>query len=139
MEEELLDQLEMIFRARGLTSAHGRVFGALLLSKKPLTQKEIASITSYSIPAVSLALEDLAKHGLVRGKKTPGKREKVYLVTGNLSQMLRNFLKTLKTENVEPFLQLLSYSPKTPGTEKLRKELETLDRYLDALLNVEVR
>ncbi len=137
--ETLLDQLEMIFRARGLTSAHGRVFGALLLAKKPLTQREIADITKYSIPAVSLALEDLAKHGLVRGKKVQGKREKVYHITGNLVQMLRNFLKKLKTENVEPLLLALSVSSRTPGIEKLRKEVESLDTYLDSLLKVEVK
>ncbi len=135
----LLDQLEMIFRARGLTSAHGRVFGALLLAKKPLTQKEISEMTKYSIPAISLALDDLANHGLVRGKKIKGKREKVYTITGDLTKMFRNFIKNVKEEQVEPFLKILSNLPETPGTNKLKEELIRLNKYLTALLNVEVR
>ncbi len=137
--DSLLDQLEMIFRARGLTSAHGRVFGALMLSKKPLTQREISKITNYSIPAISLALDDLSKHGLVRGRKVPGKREKVYTVTGNLAGMLRNFIKSLRDAQVRPFLSGLTNVPnKTPGIEKMIKELKRLDNYLTALLKVEV-
>ncbi len=137
--DALLDQLEMIFRARGMTSAHGRVFGALLLSKNPLTQREISKITNYSIPAISLALEDLAKHGLVRGRKIAGKREKVYTVTGDLVGMFRNFIKSLRDNQVRVFLNGLGNMEKTPGVEKMIKELKKLDVYLSELLKVEVK
>ncbi len=139
--EELLDQLEMIFRARGLTAAHGRIFGALLLSRKGLTQKELSGITTYSIPAVSLALDDLMKLGLVKSQKIKGKREKVYTITGNLVKMFRTFLKNLKDRNVAPLLISIKTIDKvspTPGLKKLEKEVSRLDRYLERLLNVDV-
>ena len=137
--DTLLDQIEMIFRARGLTSAHGRVFGALMLSKTPLTQREIAKITNYSIPAISLALDDLSKHGLVRGRKIPGKRERVYTVTGDLVGMFKNFIKSLRDDQVKPFLAgLQEMKEKTPGINKVIHELDRLNVYLTRLLQVEV-
>ncbi len=139
--EELLDQLEMIFRARGLTSAHGRIFGALLLAKNPLTQKEIAKLTNYSIPAVSLGLDDLLKLGLVKSKKLTGKREKVYLITGDLVRMFKNFLRNLKEKNVAPLLETIKVMKtinRTSGILKLEKEIERLNNYLDALLKVQI-
>ena len=64
--ESLLGTFEALFRARGMGGIYGRVFGALILSANAMTQDQISEYIGYSVPAVSGALDELIRLGLVQ-------------------------------------------------------------------------
>ena len=96
-------ELEFILRMAklsvswGLGEAVGRALAVLLLSNKPLSQKEISKLTGYSVSQISSSLSLLESLGLVIYSKE-GKR-KLYKVAGSLLDVLENFLeRTLKNQ-----------------------------------------
>ena len=135
--EDLLDNFELLFKARGMSALHGRVFGTLLISDKALSQEEIAEKTGYSIPAISIALDELSRLRLIRKERKSGDRKYYYSTDAKLSQIFYSFLESIHDEHVVPFLRALrSKKQKNKNVEKFIESLEDLRQYLESLLEV---
>ena len=113
-----------------------RVFGTLLLTGKEMNQKQIAKESGYSVPAVSIALDELVKLGLVKKKKK--QRTFYYSADADLPKIMYSFLKTIKKDYVEPFLREIKEYPGTVSVKKFEKSMKNLDDYLSRLLEVRV-
>ncbi len=133
---DVLANFEVLFKARGLSAVHGRVFGTLLLSGAQMTQKQIARESGYSVPAVSIALDELVKLGLVKKRKK--QRTFYYSADADLPKIMHDFLKTIKKDYVEPFLREIKEYPRTEPVKKFEKSMKNLDNYLSRLLEVRV-
>ena len=140
MEDELLLQnFEMLFKARCMNPIHGRIFGTLLIHGNSLTQQELSEKTNYSIPAMSIALDDLTRVGLVSKTKLKNKRKKVYKAEGDLCIIFNKFLKNIKEQHVTPFkIILTSYKKKNRKLKEMHSQLTDLEIYLDDLLKVKI-
>lgn len=135
MSELVLQNFELLFKARGMSPAHGRVFGALVLSGKALTQRKIVELTGYSLPAICIALDDLVRVGLVSKTKIRGKREKLYKADSDMRKVFHNFLINIKDSHVAPFRMLLQSQEKAE-LKKMEKQLKDFEKYLDRLIEV---
>ena len=133
---DVLANFEVLFKARGLSAVHGRVFGTILLSDGKISQKEIAEQSGYSIPAVSIALDELVRLGLVEKEKH--ERTYFYSTDAKMSNIMKNFLLTIQRQYVEPFLRDCGSCPPTPGVKKLVQNMNDFDEYLSKLLEVKV-
>ncbi len=133
---DVLANFEVLFKARGLSAVHGRVFGSLLLSEEEMTQKQIAKAAGYSVPAVSIALDELEKIRLVKKKKL--QRTFFYYTDADLPKIMKNFLQAIKKDYVEPFLREMKDYQKTSTLKKFEKNMKKLDVYLSKLLEVQV-
>ena len=102
-----------MFSVRGLGALHGRVFGALLLAVEPMTQDEISEFTGYSVPAVSSAIDELVRFGLVTKQKRQDSRKNYYASRANLDEIMRMTLKTIHEDYVRVVLSQLQY--RKPG------------------------
>lgn len=147
--EAILGTFEALFKARGLGALHGRVFGAILLAVDPMTQDEISEFTGYSVPAVSSAIDELVRVGLVARQKRQDSRKNYYSSRANLDEIMRMMLKTIHDEYVLVVLNKLqstkadakgSYDPQmcehVEFIENYEAKLKDLESYLKRLLDV---
>lgn len=138
--EAILGTFEALFKARGLGALHGRVFGAILLAVDPVTQDEISEFTGYSVPAVSSALEELVRVGLVARQKRQESRKNYYSSRANLDEIMRMVLKTIHDDYVLVVLNRLQYSKAdAEGTQdpKLSEHVEFIENYEARLRDLE--
>ena len=98
--EAILGTFEALFKIRGMGDLHGRVFGAILLSVDEMTQDEISEFTGYSVPAVSSALDELARVGLINKRRRQDSRKYYYSSRADLDEILRMVLKTVHDDYV---------------------------------------
>ena len=139
MFEDLLSNFEVLFKARGLSAVHGRLFGALLLSDEALSQNQLAKQTNYSIPAVSLSLDELTRLRLIKKTRKSGDRKNYYTTDADLVQIFRKFIESIHDEHVVPFNRALSNIPlskQTTNLQKLSKNMSNLQDYLEKLMEV---
>ncbi len=147
--EAILGTFEALFKARGLGALHGRVFGAILLAVDPMTQDEISEFTGYSVPAVSSAIDELERIGLVSRQKRQDSRKNYYSSRANLDEIMRMMLKTIHDDYVLVVLSQLNWSkagaggsrdPQVNGhiefIENYEEKLKDLESYLKRLLDV---
>lgn len=139
--EDPLSNFEILFKARGMSSIHGRIFGSLVFSNEDLTQEQLADITDYSIPAVSIALDELTRLRLAKKIRKRGDRKNYYTTDADLTKIFSKFLESIHDEHVVPFLRGLETVPeknKTENMKKLETNLEDLRSYLEKLLEVKL-
>ena len=80
IEDELTFLWEDMAEERGFNRVVGRVLLTLMVGGRPLSQKEIAEETGYSLPTVSRALNTLVTLGTGKKTGTPGSRLRRYHV-----------------------------------------------------------
>ena len=105
-EQEFLDLLSSLTYSLGLGEATGKIWGVLALTGRPLTQAEIARLTGYSVPIVSVTISILEGWGFVtrRGKRG---RSRLYVASCTLLDVLENFLTTLLERRLTPLAKFL--------------------------------
>ncbi len=146
--DSILSTFEVLFKARGMGNAHGRVFGALILSPRALTQDEISSYTGYSVPAISAALDDLDRLGFIQKSKKQNSRKNFYSCKLDLDAAFKQFIQAIHDQSIAPALERLNHSegilnkndPEAQehleAIKRYRKELQGLKRYIEKLLSV---
>lgn len=139
--ELILGTFEALFKVRGMGDLHGRVFGAILLSVKEMTQDEISDFTGYSVPAVSSALDELVRVGLVNKHKRQDSRKNYYSSKADLDEIMRLMLKTIHDDYVMVVLNTLSLAnpgeTETSDDPKLREHMENIKNYESELKDLE--
>jgi DNA-binding transcriptional regulator GbsR (MarR family) len=84
----IITLFEEIWALRGNNPIAGRIYAIILLSIKPLTQRELEEISGYSRGQISKTLKDLESALFVEKTRQIGTREKLYHVGSE------SFLKT---------------------------------------------
>jgi DNA-binding transcriptional regulator GbsR (MarR family) len=80
---EELPTFELFFKTFGFKRVHGRVWGLLVLSRRPLASKEIAQALGLSLAAASTTLNELAEWGAVQSTFDSSRRCHVHSPVGN--------------------------------------------------------
>jgi len=86
VEEPLLAELptfELFFKTFGFKRVHGRVWGLLVLSERPLTSKEISTQLGLSQGATSTTLNELAEWGAISSSFDSSRRSHLHTPVGN--------------------------------------------------------
>lgn len=139
--EAILGTFEALFRMKGMGDLHGRVFGAILLSVNEMTQDDISEFTGYSVSAVSGALDELARVGLVNKRRRQDSRKYYYSSRADLDEILRMVLKTVHDDYVAVVLGQLGtvkrINPEMIPTPGLREHMENIQNYEKELRDLE--
>ncbi len=138
--EAILGTFEALFKVRGMGTLHGRVFGAMLISVNPMTQDEISEFTGYSVPAVSSAIDELVRIGLVYKLKRQDCRKNYYSNKANLEEIMRMMLKTIHDDYVRVVLIQLELSKiGTKGSSEpyVSEHLQSIEKYEAKLVDLE--
>jgi len=80
IEREVASIWEDMAESRGYNRVVGRVLFILMAEGRPLSQKEIAVKTGYSLPTISRALNTIVALGTAKKMATPGSRLRRYRV-----------------------------------------------------------
>ncbi len=86
VDEELLNELptfELFFKTFGFKRLHGRIWGLLVLSSRPLSSKEICNELSISQAAISTSLNELSEWGAIRSTFDSQHRSNLHSPVGN--------------------------------------------------------
>ena len=96
IDAELLDELpvfEQFFKTFGFKRVHGRVWGLLVLSERPLSSREITDQLGISQGAASTTLNELTEWGAIESQFDPGRRCHLHGPVGNAFQIAATILR----------------------------------------------
>lgn len=117
---DFISQKGRIGKEWGLGEPAGKIWGALLYSNKPLTQKEIAKQTDYSLSLVSPSLKILEKLNMISATLNK-KKEKTYQTIESFINSFERLLDNFRTNKIQPLMDLLNSNIdqiKNKGTKK---------------------
>jgi DNA-binding transcriptional regulator GbsR (MarR family) len=118
----------------GYSPIHGKIIGALIAEKGPVTLQELAKRTNYSVGMISLSLDLLEVLGVIKKIKKPGDRKLYLQLDGDLLTILKKAVTMRVRKGVESSLSDLGAKRKEVGKlrgrerEYLLKTLEILER-----------
>lgn len=147
LDPELREQLvtfETFFKTFGFKRIHGRVWGLLVLSRHPLSSKEVVSELGISQGAASTTLNELQEWGAVRATFDSHRRCHMHEAVGNTLSIVATVLR--RREQVA-FAQFKAgatrtldyivdrYGARDPRALTMRSIIATCD-LADAMMNV---
>ncbi len=116
----------------GYSPIHGKIIGALLAEKEPVSLQELAKRTNYSMGMISLSLDLLEVLGVIKKTKKPGDRKLYLRLEGDLLTILKKAVTMRVRKGVES--SLADLKAKRKDVKKLHgKDREYLLRTLDIL------
>ena len=95
-DPELLEQLpafELFFKTFGFKRVHGRVWGLLVLSDRPLSNKEVSSQLGISTGLTSTTINELVEWGALRSVFDPERRCHLHSAIGNTMSIVATILR----------------------------------------------
>lgn len=138
LERRTVTLWEDIAEARGFERVAGTFLCTLIIENRPLSQKEIAEKTGYSISTVSKTLKTLLPLGSVRKMKEPEKRVTLYYVEMHpleiLSGTLTRWILTARSMGrrmAEIREELENVKPEDP--ERAERLLDMMSRFADPI------
>ncbi|MHA1784540.1 MAG: GbsR/MarR family transcriptional regulator [Candidatus Helarchaeota archaeon] len=97
-EDRLISVIEDIIWKMGFEQLQGRIIGTLIVSyNDALSIDDLQKKTGYGASALSLILKDMARYGMVKLVKRPGKRKQFFSIE---KQWLKNMLSNALVFNV---------------------------------------
>jgi DNA-binding transcriptional regulator GbsR (MarR family) len=124
----------------GFTRTQGRVYGALFLSQKAMTQKDICEKLGISAANVSMSLNGLLRWGAVKKVYEKGSRQLHYEAEPEIRRIIRNVLggreRNELAEANETFQDAKSLLKDEKKKRKLTPEEEFVDERIQHLESV---
>ena len=141
VQKKIFTTFSSIATSLGYSEVHGRIIAALLVNNNPVSLQELSESTGYSPAAISLSLDLLELVGMIRKIKNAGDRKLYVRLDGDLLEGLRNaLLLKLQKEIITTKFEIEKYTEEdgTDAVQKLKKELDRLQQYVDELAKVEI-
>jgi len=139
VEDALLAELptfESFFKTFGFKRVHGRVWGLLVLARRPLSSKEISQTLSISQGATSTTLSELAEWGAITSRFDSQRRCNLHEPVGNALSIVATVFRRREQVVFQQFRQTAERSlafirerhgEKDPRVLTLRSILTTCD------------
>jgi DNA-binding transcriptional regulator GbsR (MarR family) len=144
IEKEIYELFSRATKTLGYSEIHGRIIAALLVEGCELSLQDLSKKTGYSPAALSLSLDLLELFGIIKKVKIAGDRKLYVKLEGDLLSALKFAILTKAQKAIEnAFEELEQYrnieNEKTRRTIiRLEAELRRLQKYIQALANVEI-
>jgi len=132
MKEKIIQDIVRMSNFLGMSEGSGMVFATILLSKDPLTMKEIKERTGYSISSVSIYLNQLVRKNLIIKMKNI--RTHLYMAKKDFADFYISTLKEILFRDIKPLKEKLEeYKNKEREKyiEEIISKIETLEKLLE--------
>jgi len=152
IEKDIYSTFADIATAIGYSEIHGRVIAALLVSNRKLSLNELAKKTGYSLSTVSLSLDLLEFLGMIKKIKKAGDRKLYVELQGSLIEGLKKAFTIRIQKSIRDTLNRFEQHKKNlskAGTKEkkrimeilniLEKEVESIDNYINMLLELQLQ
>jgi hypothetical protein len=139
VDAQLLAELptfELFFKTFGFKRLHGRIWGLLVLSSRPLSSKEIAAELSISQAATSTSLNELSEWGAIRSTFDSQHRSNLHSPVGNALSIVATVFRRREQVVFQQFRQTAErslafikgrYGERDPRVLTLRSIITTCD------------
>jgi len=139
VDTQLLEELphfELFFKTFGFKRLHGRIWGLLVLSSRPLSSKEIAHELSISQAATSTSLNELGEWGAIRSTFDSQHRCNLHSPVGNALSIVATVFRRREQVVFQQFRQTAErslafiksrYGERDPRVLTLRSIITTCD------------
>ncbi len=135
----------------GYSPIHGKIIGALIAEKHPVSLQELAKRTNYSMGMISLSLDLLEVLGVIKKIKKPGDRKLYLQLEGDLLTILKKAVTMRVQKGVEGSLKDLEEKRKEvhklQGRERtyliktldiLESDIRRLEKYVGLLSDIKL-
>lgn len=124
VEKDFVYRTGKIGKQWGLGEPTGKIWATLLFAKKPVTQKEIAEKTGYSLSLISPTLKILVNLDMARIQKGNNK-ENTYELTSTLNDAFSGMMKRFLERDVKPLVaKLEDISGAYPDNKNVKRSLD---------------
>ncbi len=133
---EELPTFELFFKTFGFKRIHGRVWGLLVLSRGPLSSREITEQLSISQGSTSTALTELTEWGAIRSEFDSSRRCHLHSPVGNALSIVATVFRRREQVAFQQFKQATTrslefvtkrYGPRDPRVVTLRSIISTCE------------
>jgi DNA-binding transcriptional regulator GbsR (MarR family) len=115
------DMFGSMLERMGIRGMGGKIYAHLITSLKPLTMKELAKRTGYSLSSISTNLNALVRFGFVTKAKKGGVY--VYHAVKRTVQLYREQMKLLVDSELVPLQTRLADALRSEHNPRIKKEL----------------
>ncbi len=141
-EKEIYSLFSNVASSLGYSEVHGRIIGALLVSRRPVSLDNLRKMIGYSASSVSLSLDFLEMLGVIRRVKKPTDKKLYIELQGDLLDCLKKAILFKAQKSVESTLkEFKNYKNNGESKETIRileKEIKRLERYINLLSKVKL-
>jgi len=125
IREQFIYKTAKIGKQWGIGEPAGKVWGVLMFSEKPLTQKEMCKQSGYSIGLISRSITVLENLGMVSdiGRRN---KEKLYSASASATDFLGKLMINLLENNIKPIISLLDTNKESVNDKKIKLRMNTL-------------
>jgi DNA-binding transcriptional regulator GbsR (MarR family) len=141
-ELRVAEVIGSLMEAWGFKAVMGRIWGILYLSPEPLSAAELAERLSLSSGAISMALSDLQKWGVVKKAWRPGERRDFYEAETSVWKMVSRVFRERELGYVrdaiaafENAIRLIAAARPRAGAEE-KKRYKFVEGRLSSLLTL---
>lgn len=128
VEKTFIDRTGKISKQWGLGEPAGRVWATLLFADAPLSQRQIAEKTEYSLSLVSPSLKILEKLNMVRSIRGKGK-EKLHELALSFVDAFNELIRRFLEQDVKPLIEQLEDVDEIHNIEKKKKLIKLVKEY----------
>jgi len=132
IREKIVQDIVRMSSFLGICEGCSMIFATILLSKDPLTMKEIKEKTGYSISSVSVYLNLLVKKNLIIKMKNV--RTHLYIAKKDFADFYISTLKEILFRDIKPLKEKLEdykNKEKERHIEEIISKIETLEKLLE--------
>jgi len=132
IREKIVQDIVRMSNFLGICEGCSMIFATILLSKDPLTMKEIKEKTGYSISSVSVYLNLLVKKNLIIKMKNV--RTHLYIAKKDFADFYISTLKEILFRDIKPLKEKLEdykNKEKERHIEEIISKIETLEKLLE--------
>jgi HTH-type transcriptional regulator, glycine betaine synthesis regulator len=143
VHDSMLDGLGQLANYFGFSKVTGQIFGALLLSAKPLCLDDLVELLDISKASASTTMRTLENMGMVREVwvRGNGGRRKFYEAESNFWKIITNILSSREMRDVERALRVMEQNAKQLNNAMSQLQPEERDLanlYLDRIGQMQV-
>ena len=118
----------------GFKRAMGRMWAMLYLTPQPLSAQELGELLAMSAGAVSMALADLSKWGVVKKTWVPGDRRDYYEPETSIWKMVSRVFRERELAQIRAAIEIFQETLAELGKDRKRNRF--VGERIEALLNL---
>jgi DNA-binding transcriptional regulator GbsR (MarR family) len=115
----------------GFTRTQGRVYGALFLSRAPMTQKDICERVGISAANVSMSLNGLLRWGAVHKVYEKGSRQLHYAAEPEIRKIIKSVLGGREKQELHEAVDVFQEAKSLLKDERRRRKLSAEEEFVD--------
>ena len=133
IEKKVIDTFAGVASSLGYSDLHGKILAALLIAQEPISLRELAHKTNYSLSTISLSIDLLEVLGVIKKIKKGSDRKVYVLLNADLLDCLKKAVIAKLDTSINTSLSDLQQEKQKTKNKKLLRTISILEREIRRL------